>query len=194
MSTRALQFGLVALLAAACTTAANPGGGATPPPDGASTAAPGGNATPAAGSVTAAPGGGGGGGTGAADAAAKVTDTCTVMPVDLVRTYVPKAAAPVTDSAYHQCTMSDGKASIQLTLLAGFGPVDPPNPAQTVGDLGQRAWLQEQTADDAYLVIDLGPTQTGSYQTLYVEYAGHDGKGHAQDATAIAKATLAALK
>jgi hypothetical protein len=201
MGARGLRLGLIALLAAGCTTTANPGGGSTTTPGGGSTTTPGGEATsgtgsgstPAAGGASSAPAGVGGGGTGTADAAAKVTDTCTVLPVDVIRTYVPKAAAPVTDAAYHQCTMSDGTASIQLTVQSGFGPVDPPKPAQTVGDLGEHAWLQEQTVDDAYLVIDLGATQTGSYQTVYVEYAGHDGKGHAQDATAIAKAVLAAL-
>jgi hypothetical protein len=187
MTPRTHILALATLLVVGCSTATSPGGGGSTP-------GPGGDgSTPAAGGGAAASSAGGGGGSGVADAAAAVTDVCSAMPVDLVRSYVPKAGEPAYDAAYHQCTMSDGTSAIQITVLAGFGPPDPPDPAQTVSDLGQHAWLQEQTTDDAYLVIDLGATAKGSYETLYVEYAGHDKKGHAQDAIAIAKAVIEAL-
>ena len=182
---RAPALVLVALVAAACTTGGATGGGGP-------SAAPGGQATAAGGGST--PATGGGGGAGVADAAAAVTDVCTVMPADLVRTYVPKAAEPVTDAVYHSCTMSDGTSIIQVTLSSGFGPPDPPVPSEAVGGLGEHAWAQEQTVDDAYLVIDLGTDQKGSYRSMYVEYAGHDGKGHRDDAVAIAKAVVEALR
>lgn len=187
MTARVRRLALVALLAAGCSTATAPAGGGSTP-------AAGGGAVSGGGAASSPDGGGGGSGggspSGVADAAAALTKVCSVMPTDLVRSLVPKAGDPVEDAAYHQCTMSDGTSAIQITIMGGFGPVDPPVPAQTVDGLGEHAWLQEQTTDDAYLVVDLGATQTQSYETLYVEFAGHDGKSHKDDAIAVAKATL----
>jgi len=184
MTTRGLALGLVGLLVMGCSAAGGPTAATN-------TSGTGGGATPAGGNVSAEPGGGGGS---AADGAAAVTDACNVMPAELVRTYVPKAADPVTDSAAHSCTMSDGTSAVQVTLQSGFGPPDPPVPGEAVDNLGEHAWVQEQTVDDAYLVIDLGTDASGGYRSMYVEYAGHDGKGHRNDAIAIANAVLEALR
>jgi hypothetical protein len=194
MSKQPLCLGAIALLAAACATAAPTGGG------GGATPGSGGGSTPGGGGATASTGSGGGtggggnGGAAVAEAAAKLTDVCAVMPKAAILALVPDAGAPASDGAYHQCTMSNGKTAVQITISGGFGEPDPPNPGEAVGDLGQKAWIQEQTVDDAYLVIFLGVTGTGSYESLFLEYAGHDGKAHRNDAIGIAKATIAALQ
>lgn len=185
---RCLAIAGAAVLVAACSTASGPDGGGSTPAPGAATQA-GGAPAPTSGDA-----GGGGGGAGVADAAAAVKDVCTVMPKDTIRGLVPDAADPVTDAAYHQCTMSNGTTAVQITLSGGFGEPDPPVPGDAVSGLGEKAWVQEQTVDDAYLVIFLGTTATQSYQTLYVEWAGHDGKAHRDDAIAVAKATIQALQ
>ncbi len=182
MSNRLLTLAAVALLAAACSNAV-PNGGGGPTSDTGGGGGTGGGGT-----------GGGGGAGGVAEAASKVADVCTVMPKDTIRALVPDAADPVTDQAYHQCTMSDGTTSIQVTLSSGFAEPDPPNPAESVSGLGEKAWLQEQSVDDAYLEIYLGSADTAGYWTMYVEYAGHDGKAHRDDAIKVATATIAALK
>jgi hypothetical protein len=193
---RYLAIAGAAVLVAACSTASGPDGGGSTPAPGAATQA-GGAPAPTSGDAGGGGGGGGGGGAGGAgvaDAAAAVKDVCTVMPKDTIRGLVPDAADPVTDAAYHQCTMSNGTTAVQITLSGGFGEPDPPVPADTVGGVGEKAWIQEQFVDDAYLVIFLGTTATQSYQTLYVEWAGHDGKAHRDDAIAVAKATIQALQ
>lgn len=197
MPKRLLGLGAIGLLATACSTAAPTVGGATLGPGAGSTPGTGGGA------ATASTGGGGGAGSGAvggggtgavAEAASRLTDVCTVMPRDAVLALVPDAGAPNLDAAYRQCTMSNGTTAVQLTISGGFGEPDPPNPAESVGGLGEKAWLQEQTVDDAYLVIFLGVADAGSYQTMYVEFAGHDGKAHRDDAIGIARAAIQALQ
>lgn len=186
------------MVVAACSAS-----GAAPAGGGASAAASGGSAATAAASSEgggsaagggASAGGGAAGGAGVPDAAAQVKDVCTVMPKDKVKALVPDVGEPVTDAAYHQCTMSNGTTAIQVTLSAGFGEPDPPVPGDAVSGLGQKAWAQEQTVDDTYLVIFLGQDSKGGYQSMFVEYAGHDGKGHRQDAVGIAQAVIDALR
>lgn len=67
-------------------------------------------------------------------------------------------------------------------------------PSLFVANLGQKAWLQQQQADDAYVVVSLGSDDKGSYWTLSVEYAGHDGKSHKDDAVAIARQIISKLQ
>jgi hypothetical protein len=197
MSKSFLGILAAALLLAACSSG-TPGGGGSTPATGAGGG--GGGSTPS----TGAGGGGGnaggtptspagGGAAGLADAAAALTDVCNVMPKDTIRAAVPDAGDPVFDSAYRQCTMSNATTSVQITVSAGFGEPDPPSPGESIADLGQKAWLQEQTPDDAYLVIFLGVAGSGAYETMYVEWAGHDGKAHREDAIGVARAVIQAL-
>ena len=141
-------------------------------------------------------GGGGSAGSGSpvAQAASQVKNPCTVMPSELVKQHIPDAAAPHQGPEPSHCSMSNGKSVVEIIMSGGFGEPDAPSPSETVAGVGEKAWVQEQQADDAYLVVFLGKVAQGSYRSLFVEYAGHDGKSHKDDAIAIARQIISTLQ
>ena len=114
------------------------------------------------------------------------------MPIDLVRQNIPDAADPQQGPEPTLCSMTNGISVVQITFLGGFGEPDPGN--EIVADLGEKAWIEEQFVGDAYLVIFLGVDDHGTYQTMYVEYAGHDGVSNKDDAIAVARQIIATLQ
>jgi len=128
-----------------------------------------------------------------AQAASQVKNPCSVMPTDLVKQHIPDAAAPQQGPEPSHCSMSNGTSVVEITMSGGFGEPDAPSPSQTVAGVGEKAWVQEQQADDAYVVVFLGKDAQGSYRSLFVEYAGHDGKSHRDDAIAIARHIISTL-
>lgn len=181
LTTAAARVIAISILLAACTGA--PGG----QPDGSQVAASG----PAAGE-TAPADQGSGGGTGASlvQAAAAVTDACTLMPMDLAASIVPNASEPVSQPfPFNVCTVSNGTSVVEITIRA-TEIVDPLVPNEPVAGLGVAAYLQKPFPDDAYLKVILDPNGGA----IYVEVAGHDGKDHGDDAIAVAERVLAELQ
>jgi hypothetical protein len=134
---------------------------------------------------------GDGGGATLADAAAKVTDWCTLMPADLAAKIVPGGAAPQSQLFLPlKCTVSNQVSVLEITFLPS-GPTDPVPGAEAVPGIAEAAYLERLLPDDAYLTVRLGGP---SGAVMYVEVAGHDGKDHKDDAIAVAKAVLAQLE
>ncbi len=169
------------LLVSACSgaPAGQPGGSVTaaaPPPAGDS-------AGPGHGSA-------GAGGATLVEAAAAVTDACTLLPEDLAASIVPNASAPQSQTfPPYKCTVSNGTSVLEITVAA-YDAVDALIPNEKVPGLGTVAYLQEQQPDDAYVKVVLDPNGGA----VYVEVAGHDGKDHGDDAIAVAKRVLEALQ
>lgn len=171
----------ISILLAACTGA--PRG----QPDGSPVAASG---PTAAGSTPVDQGTGGRAGVSLVDAAAAVTDACTLMPMDLAASIVPNASEPQSQQfPPYKCTVSNGTSVLDITIAA-YDAVDPLVPNEPVAGLGVAAYLQTQFTDDAYLKIVLDPNGGA----IYVEIAGHDGKDHGDDAIAVAQRVLAGLE
>jgi hypothetical protein len=187
MTTRRLALaGLCAVLIGACASSSTPapggggGGGSSP---GAAPSSAGGQGGGTASQAAA------GGGDSLAVRAQKVTDACTLMPMDLAAKIVPGGGAPQSQKfPPFMCTVSNGTQVVQITV-GGYDAVDPLSPADTISGLGTTAYYQAQLPDDAYLKVVLSPEQGA----LYVEVAGHDGKDHKADAIAVAQYALAHL-
>lgn len=131
----------------------------------------------------------GGGGTSIVDAAMKVTDWCTLMPADLAAKLVPGGAAPQSQLFPPlRCTVSNQVSVLEISFLSAAS-TDPVPGAESIGGVGEAAYLEKPLPDDAYLTVMLG-----GGAVMYVEVAGHDGKDHADDAVAVAKAVIAKLR
>ncbi len=128
-----------------------------------------------------------------AQAASQVENSCAVMPTDLVRQYIPDAADPHLEPDLFNCSMTNNISVVQIAVQGGFGEPDPLDPGETLADMGEKAWVQEQIVDDAYILVFLGVDDSGFYQTLTVEFAGNDGTGHKDAAIAIARQIIATL-
>ena len=122
------------------------------------------------------------------DAARAVTDACAVTPMDLIAPLVPGASSSQASASPSRCTVTNQVQTVEITI-APDDAVDAPAQAETVSDLGVAAYLQTKGPDDAVLKVVLDP----SGGAIYVHVAGHDGRDHAEDAVAIARAVLARL-
>ena len=122
------------------------------------------------------------------DAARAVTDACAVMPMDLIAPLVPGASSPQSTASPNRCTVTNQVQNVEITI-APDDAVDILEPAETVADLGVAAYLQTRQPDDAFMKVVLDP----SGGAIYVHVAGHDGRDHAEDAVAIARAVLVRL-
>ena len=180
-------------LLAACSPAAQPGGSGTPA--GATGAGGGGGGTTAASQSPAGGGGGGGGGgaggAGLADAAAKVTDWCALIPTDVVAKFAPGAPAPTTAGYPTECFASNGTGALDFRYSTGFGAFDTPSGAETVDGVGAAAYLDRPSQDEVELWVAL---QVDPEVYLFIDVAGHDGKDHKADAVALAQAVIAKLQ
>ena len=130
----------------------------------------------------------------AAQAASQVDSSCSVIPIDLVRQYIPDAADPQLEPDQFNCSMTNDISVVQVAIQGLFGEPDPLVPGEELADMGEKAWVQEQIVDDAYVVVFLGIDDNGTYQTLSVEYAGNDGIGHKDAAIAIARQIITTLQ
>jgi hypothetical protein len=185
---RAVAVGLAGLMLSACgASATNPPAGASQP-GGASQAA--GQSQPAA--QTQAPAGGGGGST-LVDAAAKVTDVCTLVATDLAAKVVPSAPPPQSQKfPPRQCTFFDGKVQLQVTLASADTDVGggvPPLGTVPVPGLGAGATVVHPGPDETYLTVRLSPDQGG----LYIDISDPSGADRTDDAIAVAQGVLAAI-
>jgi len=185
---RAVFVGLVGLMLSACgASATNPPAGASQP-NGASQ--PAGQSQPPA--QTQAPADGGGGAS-LVDAAAKVTDVCTLLTVETAAKVVPSAPPPQSQKFPPlQCTFFDGKVQLQVTLASADtdvgGGVSPPG-AEPVPGLGAGATVVHPGPDETYLTVRLSSDRGG----LYVDIYDPSGKDRKDDAIAVAQAVLAAI-
>jgi hypothetical protein len=178
---RLVSVAILSLVVAACS-----GTGSTPSP----AAGQSGGGQPAA---SASGGGGTAGGANAAEALSKVKDTCSLMPQDIVKQVLPKAAAPAPEPEPFKCSMGDGNGVVEISVDANsLTKLETLNPCQPVSGVGLSACLQEQQPDDAYLQVLVGSASSDAI--LYVEVAGHDGKSHKDDAINVAKAILAKVQ
>jgi len=177
-------------LLAACSSAAQPGGSGTPASASAA-AGGGGGGTTAAGQPSAGGGGGGAGGAGLADAAAKVTDWCALIPTDVVAKFAPGAPAPSTAGYPTECFASNGTGALDFRYSTGFGAFETPSGTETVDGIGAAAYLDRPSQDEVELWVAL---QLDPEAYLFIDVAGHDGKDHKADAVALAQAVIAKLQ
>ena len=130
-----------------------------------------------------------------AEAAARITDACTLMPADLVQKIVPGASNPQSSNYPRRCSVSNGVSVLEITIETGLiVPVDPVNGAEFIPGLAEGGYLERldpHSRGDIYLTVILGKDPRG---LLHVEVAGHDGKDHKDDAIAVAQNILARLK
>jgi len=132
---------------------------------------------------------GGGGGASLADAAAKVTDGCTVMPMDLAAQIVPGGQVVAQPAPIPvRCTYTNNTSVLEITV-SGYDTGGPVNGAEQIPGLAAGGYLERPLPDDAYLTVLLTP----DHGEVYVEIAGHDGKDHKDEAIAVAQRVLAAL-
>ncbi len=126
-----------------------------------------------------------------ATAAAKVTDMCTLMPVDLTQKIVPGGASPQGERFPLRCSVSNGKSVLEIEMDPG--PTDPVKGAEFIPGLAEGGYLERLdpvSRGDTYLTVILGKDPNW---LLHVEVAGHDGKEHKDDAIAVAREILARL-
>lgn len=184
---RAMLVGLVAVMLSAC------GASATNPPPGASQAngatSPAGQSQPSA--QTQAPAGSGG--PSLVEAAAKVTDVCTLVATDVAAKVVPTAPPPQSQKFPPlQCTYFNGNVQLQVTLAwtdTNVGGGVPAPGTQPVPGLGAGANVVHPGPDETYLTVLLSPDQGG----LYVDISDPSGTDRKDDAIAVAHAVLAAI-
>ena len=147
-----------------------------------------------AGQSTQPPGGGGGpgdGGGGAAlqAAAAKVTDVCPLIPVDLEAKLVPGGPAPHSQTfPPYTCRIDNGKNVLEVTLGA-YDTGGANAEAEFISGLAAGGYFTRPVANDVYLVVLLTPDQG----QLYVEILDASGTDRKNDAIDVAKAVLANL-
>lgn len=174
-------------VSAACSSAQ------TPQPAGASQAAGGTRPSTASGGTQPSTAGGGGDTT-LADAALKVKDWCTVMPLDLTAKLVPGGSAPQSQLFPPlKCTVTNQVSVVEISFLSSAATGEIPD-TESIPGVGLEAHYSKVNGiDDAYLTVYLSEDGYGSGEVLYVEIAGHDRKDHRDDAIAVAKAVLAKL-
>ena len=185
---RASIFVVAAILVAACSTPSSQ-------PPGQSQAAGQSRAQGPSQAPSGGGGDGGGGGASLAEAAAAVTDWCTLMPADLVAELVPGSAVLQAEEFPSRCTASNQVQALQVSYQGSTG-AEPSADATSIPGLAESAWFEPTGfVDDAYLIVILytDPNALGA-STLYVEMAGHDGIDHADDAIAVAEAVIAQLR
>lgn len=127
-----------------------------------------------------------------ATAAAKVTDMCTLMPVDLTQKIVPGGSSPQSRRFNPTCTITNGKSVLEIEMDPG--PTDPVKGAEFIPGLAEGGYLERLdpvSRGDTYLTVILGKDPNW---LLHVEVAGHDGKDHKDDAIAVARDILARLQ
>ena len=127
-------------------------------------------------------------------AAAKITDACSLMPVDFVQRLVPGASAPQSERFPPRCTVRNGKSALEITM--DTGPADPISGAEFIPGLAQGGYVERLSPNspgDVYLTVILGQDSNQTNHNLHVEVAGWDGKDHKDDAIAIARDILAHL-
>lgn len=187
---RASVFVVIAILVAACE-----GTPASQNPD--QSQAEGASQAPATDSGSGGGGGGGGGGDLAAlaEAAAAITDWCTVMPADLVAELVPGAADLVTAEFPSSCTATNQVQALQVSYQGFAGSELPPGMTSIPG-LGESAWLEPSyPVDDAYLTVILYTDPDGlGASTIWVEMASDDGVDYSDQTIAFAQALIAQLQ
>ena len=179
------MFGLVAIVlaAAACT------GGTSPAPrQSASGQAASSGAPAASGAAAGAPSVGGS----LVDNAAKVTDVCSLLPIDLVAKLVPDAREPQSQTFPPlNCTVSNGANVVVVTLGArDTGARDAGQGTEPVPGLGAGARVEQLGPGDTFLTVFLTP-DTG---TLNVEITDPSGTAHTNYAVEIAQRILAGLQ
>ena len=131
-----------------------------------------------------------GGGASLADAAAKVTDWCALIPNDVVARFAPSAPPAAAGTYPGECGASNGVGALDFRYTTGFGAFQIPPGAEQVQGLGQGAYLDRPSQDEVELWVAL---QADPEVSLFIDVAGHDGKDHTDDAVAIARAIIANL-
>lgn len=130
-----------------------------------------------------------------AAAAAKVTDACSVMPVDLTQKIVPGGSSPQSEKFPLRCTVTNGKSVLEIEI--DTGPAEPVRGAEFISGLAEGGYLERLdpvSRGDTYLTVILGKDPNGTNRNLHVEVAGHDGRDHKDDAIAVAREILARLR
>jgi hypothetical protein len=164
----------------------------------ASSAAPGGPAAGASLGSSAAGGGstdtsapaGGTDQTSLVDAAAKVTDVCTLVATDVAAKVTPSAPPPQSQKFPPlQCTYFNGTVQLQVTLAWADTDVVPPPGTVPDPGLGAGAWSVHPGPDETYVTVLLSPDQGA----LYVDISDPSGNDRKDDAIAVAQAVLAKL-
>jgi len=130
------------------------------------------------------------GGVSLADAAAKVTDWCALIPNDVVARFAPSAPPAAAGTNPGECLASNGVGALDFQYHTGFGAFEIPAATELVQGLGQGAYLDRPSKDEVELTVAL---RSDPVVGIFIDVAGHDGKDHKDDAIAMAKAIIARL-
>jgi hypothetical protein len=183
MDRRSATLVLVFVLAGCSTQSGAPGD----VPTGSQTASNGGGATSGPATTSGTPADGGGS---LAEAAAKVTDWCALIPNDVVARFAPSAPPAAAGTYPGECGASNGVGALDFRYTTGFGAFETPSGAEPIPGLAQGAYVNRPSQDEVELTVAL---QADPEVSLFIDVAGHDGKDHTDDAVDIAKAIIAKL-
>lgn len=135
----------------------------------------------------------GAGGASLVDAAAKVTDVCTLVATDVAAKVTPSAPPPQSQKfPPFMCTFFNGTVQLQITLASTDVNVNggqPPPGTVAVPGLGAGATAVHPGPNEAYVTVNLSPDVGG----LYVDISDPSGADRTNDAIDVAKAVLAAI-
>jgi hypothetical protein len=122
------------------------------------------------------------------DAAAKLTDPCSVFPLALAKVLVPGSTGPQAQASPPSCEITDGTSSVVVTVAAA-APTSTPAGAQPVSGLGAGAFVEHPSAGETRLTVLLTPNQG----TVSIDITTPGAMDHQAEAVAIAQAVLAKL-
>ncbi len=127
------------------------------------------------------------------NAAARVTNVCDLLPLALVRRFIPAASSPVNPLGRKTtCSATDGNAVLEIVIEAHpFVIIDPVQGAEFIPGLAEGGYLERPVPDEADLKVILSRDPRAR---LLVSLAGHDGKDHKDDVVALARELIARLR
>lgn len=123
-----------------------------------------------------------------ADAAAVITDACSVFPLALGTALVPHSTGPQAQGSPPSCEITDGTSSVVVTIDA-TATTAAPTGAQPVPGVVGSAFVDHPAPGDTRVTVLLTPDKG----RLTVEVTTADGVDHTTEAVGIAQAVIAKL-
>ena len=128
-----------------------------------------------------------------ANAAAKLTDACSLLPADMAKKLIPEATAPQSERYPLRCSVYGKQAALEFSFDSG--PPPEAKDGEPVSGIAQGGILQRlapKNPGDVYITLSLGSDDNGVNHNLHAEVNGL-GKDHKDDALELARYVVAHL-
>jgi hypothetical protein len=128
-----------------------------------------------------------------ANAAAKLTDPCPLLPMDMVKKLIPEATAPQSERYPLRCSVYGKEAALEIAFDTGPPPVA--TDGEPVTGIARGGILQRNSSKfpgDVYITLSLGNDDSGQNHNIHVEVNGQ-GKEHKEDALELARYVVGQL-